>query len=146
MFDDATISQLASETGLDLNETRAICAQVQRKTGVSNPFGLARAWCIRRRESLAIAEYNADMAREKAAQSRPALALVRPAAADSASQCQGRTGLGDGYADPEVAAEALRLVHAMLKSLPEWQPSPRTPATTPEETREWLRTGEWPQR
>lgn len=146
MFDEATVSRLSHETGLDLNETRLICEQVARKPGVGSPFALARSWCIRRREALDIAEFNADMAREKAVQHRPALALVKPAAADSASQSQGRTGLGDGYADPEVAAEALRTVNAMLRSLPEWQPSPRTPATTPEEAREWVRTGEWPER
>lgn len=146
MFDEATVSRLSRETGLDLNETRLICEQVERKPGVTSPFALARAWCIRRREALDIAEFNADMAREKAVQSRPALSLVKPASADSASQPQGRTGLGDGYADPEVAAEAIQLVHAMLKSLPEWQPSPRTPAVTPEEAREWAKTGVWPER
>lgn len=129
MFDPATVSKLADETGLPLDETRAICAQIECKQGVTSPFALARTWCLSRKRALAAAAEAAATVAAKAAQAaaspRPPLRLVTSAAADSASQPQSHTGYGDGYADPEVAADALATIRAILDQAPQWQPSPR---------------------
>lgn len=118
MFDPASVSKLADETGLPLDETRAICAQIECKQGVSSPFALARTWCLSRKRALAAAAEAAATVAVRTAQAaaspRPPLRLVTSAAADSASHAQGRTGLGDGHADPEVASAALAQIRAIL--------------------------------
>jgi hypothetical protein len=118
MFDPASVSKLADETGLPLDETRAICAQIECKQGVTSPFALARTWCMTRKRALAAAaEAAANVAArtaQAAASPREPLRLVHSPAADPASQPQGRTGLGDGYADPEVAAAALAQIREII--------------------------------
>lgn len=115
MFDPASVSKLSDETGLPLDETRAICAQIECKSGVSSPFALARTWCMSRKRALAAAAEAAATVAARTAQAaaspRPPLRVVHSAAA--ASRCaQDREP--NQHADPEVALAELAKIRAIL--------------------------------
>lgn len=115
MFDPASVSKLAHDTGLPLDEARAICAQIECKAGVTNPFALARSWCLARKRSLAAAAeaaaHVAKASEQAAASPRAPLALVPPAAA--ASRCaQDREPFA--YADPEIAHAELAKIREII--------------------------------
>lgn len=48
-YDDRTVSRLASETGVSLDQARALLADAERKPGVANPYAVARKWAQTRR-------------------------------------------------------------------------------------------------
>lgn len=115
MFDPASVSKLADETGLSLDETRAICAQVECKGGVSSPFALARTWCLSRKRALAAAAEAAATVAARTAQAaaspRAPLRLVHSAAA--ASRCT-QDQEPSAYAEPAIAHAELAKIRAII--------------------------------
>lgn len=108
MFDEATISRLADEAGIPLAVARDVCQWVERQPNVVNPLAMARHCCAQRRARAA--------SQAPTPQSQPEQA--RGGFSSSARQDLNTVR----RADPEVAAEAMEAVRALIASTPEWQP------------------------